>query len=90
MTSLGNSHDNAVKKLTNSYIPDLKSQEESIVPSYIEQSSGFAVADREMKQRVQKNRMVHEVILSQCQAVSKGIAVTVMMAHIAMMKMPLV
>ena len=61
MTILGNGHDNSVKKLTNSYIPDLKSQEESTVPSYIEQSRGFAVADWIMKQTVQKNRMMHEV-----------------------------
>ena len=46
MTSLGNGHDNVVNKWANSYIPDLRSQEESMVPSYIEQSSGFTVADQ--------------------------------------------
>ena len=46
MASLGNGHDNAVKKWANFYIPDLRSQEESTVPSYIEQSNSFTVVDQ--------------------------------------------
>ena len=41
MTTLGNSHDSTVKDWANSYIPDLKTQEDSSPPLYIEQGRSF-------------------------------------------------
>jgi len=41
MTTLGNSHDSTVKDWANSYIPDLKTQEDSSPPLCIEQGRSF-------------------------------------------------
>jgi len=40
---LGSGHDNAVKDLGKSYLQNLQTQEESTVPSYIEQSRSYTV-----------------------------------------------
>ena len=47
VTTLGNGHDNAVKDWVNSYIPDLQTQADSILPSHIEQSRSYTVEENE-------------------------------------------